>query len=165
MPDGKTHRYCLLQYSFKGGREHSIEKNQHGNTKSAGKPYLRTWASTKDAIKSATENLNPREVIYNVVNNELGGVARCSSYGHIPRNRQQVKDFLNAKKKAQNKNLSGHNEHDDPWFRLLGENKKQANDRKKAFIRDVRVAPEPLGSLRFATRQLDDAPSKQRIFL
>jgi hypothetical protein len=33
---------------------------------------------------------------------------------------------------------------DDPWFRLLGEGKKQASSRKTTFIRDVCVAPEPL---------------------
>ena len=50
---------------------------------------LNQQASTKDAIKSVAEDLNPREVIYRVVNDELGDVAQCLSFGQIPRNGQQ----------------------------------------------------------------------------
>ena len=53
------------------------------------------------------------------------------------------------------KNLSGTGKKDDPWFRLLGDGKKQASDRKSAFIRDVRVAPEPR-CVRTTDRQLND---------
>ena len=56
------------------------------------------------------------------------------------------------------KNISGRGREDDPWFRLLGDCKKQATDRNSAFIRDVRVAPEPLCILT-TDRQLNDMVS------
>ena len=53
------------------------------------------------------------------------------------------------------KNLSGNYHHDDPWYRILGESKKKASNKKTAFMRDVRVALEPLCILA-TDRQLND---------
>ena len=52
--------------------------------------------------------------------------------------------------------MSGNYEHDDPRYRILGESKKQVSNKKTAFIRDVRVAPEPLCILATDRRQLND---------
>ena len=107
-------------------------------------------------MKSASNELNPREVVHKVVKDDLGGLASCSSVGQMPRNRQQVKDLARNQTAAERKkNLSGNYDHDDPWYRILGESKKQASNKKTAFIRDVRVAPEPLCILA-TDRQLND---------
>ena len=152
------HRYCLVQYSFKGVVEHSIELRPHGHRKSQSKGYIRTWTSTKTFLKSATKESKPREVVYKTVTEELGGLSGCTGIGQLPRGRQQVKDFGRKSKDKTNvpvKNLSGTGKKGDPLFRLLGDCKKQASDRKSAFIRDVRVAPEPLCVLT-TDRQLND---------
>ena len=157
-PDGMIHRYFLVQYSFKGGVEHSIELRPHGNCKLQTTGYIRTWTSTKTFLKSASEESKPREVVYKTVTEELGGLSGCTGIGQLPRGRQQVKDFGRKSKDKTNvplNNLSGTGKKDDPWFRLLGDCKKQASDRKSAFIRDVRVAPEPLCVLT-TDRQLND---------
>lgn len=41
------------------------------------------------------------------------------------------------------KNIFGKGGQDDLWYRVLGDCKKQAKDKNTAFIRDVRVAPDP----------------------
>lgn len=141
------HRYCLVRYSFKGGAEHSTEFRPHGNYKSRSTGYMRTWTSTKTFLKSASEESKPREVVYKTVTEELGGLPGCSGIRQLPRGRQQVKDFGRKprdKTSVPVKNISGAGKQHDPWFRLLGDCKKQASDRKSAFIRDVRVAPEPM---------------------
>lgn len=157
MPNEDVYRYCMVQYSFKSGVEKPVNMQRlHGNTKSATKPYIRTWSSTKGAIENAVKDLAPREVIHKVVSDDLGGLASCSGLGQMPRNRQQVKDIGKAKKgETCLKNLSGNDNQDDPWYRLLGDCKKQSNDRKTAFLRDVRVAPEPL-CVMATDRQLKD---------
>ena len=94
--------------------------------------------------------------MYKAVAEDLGGIASCSSVGQVPRNRQQVKDLArNQTKTSKGKNLSGREGTDDPWYRLLGESKSQAINRCTAFIRDVRVAPEPL-CVMTTDRQLND---------
>ena len=155
------HRYCLVQYSFKGGIEHPIELKPHGNCKSqTSTGYVRTWGSTKTFLKSASEKSKPREVVYKAVTEELGGLPSCASVGQLPRGRQQVKDYARKRNNESNvpvKNLSGSRagKQNDPWFRLLGDCKKQASHRNSAFIRDVRVAPEPMCILT-TDRQLND---------
>ncbi|XP_028415711.1 uncharacterized protein LOC114539280 [Dendronephthya gigantea] len=101
--------------------------------------------------------MNPREVVHKTVAEDFGGISSCSGIGMVPRDRQQVKDFSRNKKKSkrQRKTLSEDANDDDPWFRLLGESKKQASNRSTAFIRDVRVAPEPL-CVMTSDRQLND---------
>ena len=119
---------------------------------------MRTWTSTKTFLKSASEESKPREVVYKTVTEELQGLPSCSGIGQLPRGRQQVKDFGRKprdKKSVPLKNFSGAGRQDDPWFRLLGDCKKQARNRKSAFIRDVRVAPEPMCILT-TDRQLND---------
>ena len=91
-----------------------------------------------------------------VIVDDLGGIAACSSVGPIPHGRQQVKDLgKSAGKKEPKKTLSTNSVQDDPWFRLLDESKKQASNRKTAFLRDVRIAPEPL-CVMTTDRQLND---------
>jgi len=153
-PNGMMHRYCLVQYSFKGGAEHSIELRPHGNCKSRSTGYIRTtWTSTKTFLKSASEESKPGEVVYKTVTEELGDLPGCSGIGQLPRGRQQVK--ARDKTSVRVKNISGAGKQDGPWFRLLGDCKKQASDRKSAFIRDVKVAPEPMCVLT-TDRQLND---------
>ncbi len=152
------HRYCLVQYSFKGGKEHPIKQHQHRNSKgnAASTKYVRTWASTKSLVKNLCQEIKPREVTYKAVSEELGGIASCSSISQMPRNRQQIKDFArNQSKDKESKNLSGKEKTDDPWYRLLSECKSQAANKPTAFIRDVKVAPEPL-CVMMTDRQLSD---------
>ena len=133
----------MVQYAFK---DHPIVRSQHGNSKtSSTKPYVRTWSSKKEALKNVSNELNPCVIAHKVVKDDLGGLANCSSIGQMPRNRQQVKDLARNQSAAScKKSMSGNYEHDDPWYRILGESKKQTSNKKTAFIRDVRVAPEPL---------------------
>ena len=110
-------------------------------------------------IKEAPKEMKPREVVYKTVAEDLGGISKCSSPGQLPRGRQQVKDFARKMSSVSDplgkKNISGKCGNDDPWYRLLGECKKQATSRKMAFIRDVRVAPEPL-CVMTTDRQIND---------
>lgn len=71
--------------------------------------------------------------------------------------RIQVKDLSRYKdvRKRAKKTLSENADDDDHWFRLLVESKKQASTRSTAFIRDVRIAPEPL-CVMTSDRQLND---------
>ena len=148
------HRYFFVQYSFKGGAEHSVELRPNGNCKSRSTGYIRTtWTSTKTFLKSASEESKPGEVVYKTVTEELGDLPGCSGIGQLPRGRQQVK--ARDKTSVRVKNISGAGKQDGPWFRLLGDCKKQASDRKSAFIRDVKVAPEPMCVLT-TDRQLND---------
>ena len=55
----------------------------------------------------------------------------------------------------QRKNISGKNKVDDPWYMLLNESKKHNENKRNAFIRDVRVGGEPLCVLA-SGRQLQD---------
>lgn len=90
-PDGQMHRYCLVQYSFKGSKEHPILQRQHKNTKSRSRvPYVRTWESTKDLLKQKSSEMNPREVVHKTIADDLGGISSCSGLGQLPRDRQQV---------------------------------------------------------------------------
>ena len=69
------------------------------------KPYIRTWASTKESVKNASELVQPRDAVHKVIVDDLGGIAACSSVGQIPRGRQQVKDLgKSARKKEAKKN-------------------------------------------------------------
>ena len=85
---------------------------------------------------------------------ELGEISKCSSAGELPRGRQQVKDFSQYAKQQRAQNTADQIKDDDPWFRLLSEGKKQAS-LTTAFIRDVRVAPEPL-CVMATNRQIKD---------
>jgi hypothetical protein len=148
----------LVQYSFKGGKEHRIKQHQHRNSKgnAASTIYVRTWASTKSLVKNLCQENKPRKVMYKTVTEELGGIVSCSSVGHLRQNRQQIKDFArNQSNDKECKNLSGEEKTDNPWYRLLSECKSQAANKPTAFIRDVRVAPEPL-CVMTTDRQLSD---------
>ena len=119
---------------------------------------MRTWTSTKTFLKSASEESKPREVAYKTITEELGGLPGISGIGQLPRGRQQVED-LDQKPRDKTsvpvKNISGAGKQHDPWFRLLSYCKKQASDWKSAFIRDVKVTPEPMCVLT-TDRQLND---------
>ena len=70
----------MVQYAFKDGIEHPIVRSQHGNSKTfSTKPYVRTWSSTKEALKNASNELNAREIVHKVVKDDPGGLANSSS--------------------------------------------------------------------------------------
>lgn len=158
MENGELHRYCLVQYKFKDGKERPILPRPHKNTRNSSQAYVRTWESTKSLIRDAAKDMRPREIVYKTVAESLGGMSKCSSHGQLPRGRQQVKDLArnNGKNVNERKRISGKGGDDDPWYRLLGECKKQVTEsRNTAFIRDVRVAPEPL-CVMSTDRQIND---------
>lgn len=135
VPDSSPFRYALVQYSFKSGVEKPLQTKLHGNSKNhSSAPYVRTWASTKESVKNASEVFQPRDALHKVIAEDLGGIATCASVGQIPRGRQQVKDL---RKESRIKTLSSANAQDDPWYRILGECKKQAGNTNTAFLRDV----------------------------
>ena len=83
-----------------------------------------------------------KSVIFSLQKKRPGTRMVCSSVGQIPRGWQQVKNLgKSARKKEPKKTLSTNIVQEDPWFRLLGESKKQASNSKTAFLRDVRIAP------------------------
>jgi hypothetical protein len=153
VPDSSPFRYALVQYSFKSGIEKPLQTKLHGNSKNhSSAPYVRTWASTKESVKNASEVFQHRDALHKVIAEDLGGIATCATVGQIPRGQQQVKDL---RKESRIKTLSSANAQDDPWYRILGECKKQAGNTNTAFLRDVRVAPEPL-CIMTTNRQLND---------
>ena len=93
VPDEEIYRYSLVQYYFKGEKEHPIEHNQHGNSKRSQTEYVRTWESTKDLLEKASEGKAPRETVSHVVNKDLGGISSCIGVGQLPRSRQQSSDL------------------------------------------------------------------------
>ncbi len=85
----------MVQYSFKGGIEHSVEPAPHGNSrKKDTQQYVRTWDSTKKDVIEESESKHPGEVIHSVIDNAWSGIQTCVSLGQIPRNRQQAKDLI-----------------------------------------------------------------------
>ena len=93
------------------------------------------------------ETNKPREVVHQVIKG-LGGVDKCTTVGQMVRNRQQVKDLTRNRptpNSNQVKNITGQSKRvNDPWYQLLIDSKRQARDGELAFVRDVRVAPDPL---------------------
>ena len=160
-PDANLHRYCLIQYSFKSGVEHPVEPAPHGNSlKKDTQQYVRTWASTKEALRRESGRKYPREAVHDVVDRALGGMQACVGLGQLPRNRQQAKDLTRKQVTGGAddcgvKNISRRGRYDDPWYCLLNESKAQARNKSTAFIRDVRVGAEPFCVLA-NDRQLHD---------
>ena len=160
VPDEEIYCYCLVQYYFKGGKEHPIERNRHGNSKRSQTEYVRTWESTKDFLEKASQGKSPREAVSHVVIKDLGGISSCLGFGQLPRNRQQSSDLkqnrnYGVNEEPNSKNISGKRRVDDPWYLLFNEAKRQSKDRKSAFICNVIVANEPLCVLA-TDRQLND---------
>ncbi len=149
-----------MQYYFKGGKEHPIERSRHGNSKRSQTEYVRTWESTKDFLEKALQGKPPRDAVSHVVSKDLGGISSCVGVGQLPRSRQQSSDLkrnrnYGVNEEPNSKNISGKRRVDDPWYLLFNEAKKQSKDKKSAFVRDVRVANEPLCVLA-TDRQLND---------
>ena len=82
-------------------------------------------------------------------------ISKCSTSGELPRGRQQVKEFLQYAKRQRAQNTADQIRDDDPWFRLLGEGKKQASLITTAFVHDARVASQPL-CVMATNRQIKD---------
>ena len=95
VPGGQLHRYCLVQYSFKSGREYPIPKMSHGNSKKT--PYVRTWESTKDQLKIVAGEMKAREAVHHAIAEGLGGAQSCVGLGQVPRDQQQVKEMARRK--------------------------------------------------------------------
>lgn len=153
------YRYCLIQYYFKGGREHPVEHIPHGNSKKK-QDYIRTWESTKGLLEEASDKKKPRDAVHHVMENGLGGLTSCVGLGQMPRNRQQSSDLKRNKNKRvvhsmNHKNMSGAGSDNDPWYLLLNESKRQSRIKESAFVRDVRVGGEPFCVLA-SNRQLND---------
>ncbi len=151
----------MVQYSFKGGIEHSVEPAPHGNSRKKGtQQYVRTWDSTKKDLIEESESKHPREAIHSVIDKAWRRIQTCVGLGQIPRNRQQAKDLIRNRTMPNSremgfKNISGLGKLNDPWYCLLNESKTQARNKNTAFIRDVRVGAEPLSVLA-SERQLND---------
>ena len=69
-----------------------IQPHTHRNAKNTKSEYVRTWESTKDAVKNLAETNKPHEVVHQVIKG-LGGVDKCTIVGQMVRDRQQVKDL------------------------------------------------------------------------
>ena len=126
--------------------ERTLKPKPHGNLKanSRARHDIKSWESTKKCIRNSSKGLQPRDTVHQVLKEDIREIAACSGVGQMLRERQQVKDLRkSATKTGLVKSLLPGNVTDDPWFRLLGACKKQAAHGKTAFIRDVRVAPEP----------------------
>ena len=121
---------------------------------------MRTWESTKVYLEKASQVKRPRDAVHHVISDNLGGIESCDGIGQLPRNRQQSSDLKRKRidentSQLQRKNISGKNKVDDPWYMLLNESKKQNENKRNAFIRDVRIGGEPLCVLA-SERQLQD---------
>ena len=90
--------------------------------------------------------MKAREAVHHAITDGLGGLQSCVGLGHVPLNRQQVKDMARRKavsKGSYPKNMLGAKRTSDPWYMLLNESKIQGRYPKTAYIRDVRVGAEP----------------------
>ena len=115
----------------------------HGNSKKKKTPYVRTWESTRHQLKIVVGEMRAREAVHHAITDGLGGLQSCVGLGHVPRNRQQVKDMARRKAVSKGlylKNTSGAGRTSDPWYMLLNESEIQGRDPKTAFVRDVRNA-------------------------
>ena len=138
-----------MQYYFKGGKEHPIERSRHGNSKRSQTEYVRTWESTKDFLKKALQGKPPQDAVSHVVSKDLGRISLCVGVSQLPRSRQQSSDLkrnrnYGVNEEPNSKNISGKQIVYDPWYLLFNKAKKQSKDKKSAFVHDVRVANELL---------------------
>ncbi len=119
-----------------------MEPAPHGNSKNKeNSQYVRTWQSTKDAIKEGNNSAKlPRECVRDVINDVTEDSQPCTGLGQLPRGRQQVKDMKRNDNKSSESNSTGKS--NDPWYSLIRECKAQARCKNTAFIRDVRVGAE-----------------------
>ena len=131
---------AFVQYYFKNGVEHTVEPAPHGNSKAKEKShYVRTWQSTKDAIKNSAKL--PRKCVHDVIHDVTEDSQSCTGLGQLPRGRQQVKDMKRNNGGSHRPNSS--TKSNDPWYSMIKECKAQARCKDTAFIRDVRVGAVP----------------------
>ena len=84
---GKRIDLALIQYYFTG-KEHSIYKPPHGNSKSS-TPYKRTLPSTMNRMKTLASKNGPVAMM-KIIDEEVGDVIGQHSAGSRLRNVQQV---------------------------------------------------------------------------
>ena len=87
--DGVPFRYGLVQYSFKNDVKRPLKPKPHRNSQgnSGVHHHIRMWESTKECVRNASKCLQPRETVHQVVKDDIGGIATCSSVGQIQRER------------------------------------------------------------------------------
>ena len=79
----------LVQYKFQG-REHSIDKPPHQNSKGS-TPYKRTNPSTIKRMKEIAKDKKPSDA-FELVDTEMGG-STTGSTGKLPRSKAQLSDI------------------------------------------------------------------------
>ena len=107
-----------MEYQFTG-KEHRFTVRQHGNSKHAEKPYVRTQSSTIKSLKEAVCKSQPRMAIDKVAEDQ-GGMMGGHSAGSWPRD---VKQAYNLKCNSKPVNtVSG----TDPYSALVIQCKEEA---------------------------------------
>ena len=107
----------------------------HGNAKNQSKEFHTTWSSTKNLIASTAMTHGPKDTV-SKLQSEMGGIVSSKCPGQLPRNEWQVA-YARRNQKLSSKNDSP-NPADDLYtimFRALSE--------EEAFVRDIKVLPEP----------------------
>lgn len=121
---------ALVQYKFQG-REHSIDKPPHQNSKGS-TPYKRTNPSTIKRMKVVAKDKKP-SAAFELIDTEMGGVA-AGSTGKLPRSKAQLSDVR--------KRLFEPHHTDE--LAMMMEKCKCLKKEDVPFVRSVQAAPQPL---------------------
>ena len=131
------HHLALIVYHFPPNILPVAQK--HGNAKSE-IPFFPTSSST---IKSECLTSGPKQVVSNVFE-KVGGLLSASYPGILPRNERQIKYAKHAAKSDEYNPA-------DELYSVMFRAKQESN----AFVRDIKVLPEPVIVLA-SEYQLDD---------
>ena len=85
------HSLVYVQYKFDGD-ELEVPVDPRGNSKKKSTPYYRTMETTKERLKSITQNTKPPASIL-IDLEEAGGISNVKSSGEIARNIRQAKHY------------------------------------------------------------------------
>ena len=129
------HSLVYVQYKFDRD-EHEVQVDPHGNSKKNSTPYYRTMETTKERLKSITQNTKPSASIL-IDLEEAGGISNVKSSGEIVRNIRQAKHY----RTTGNSSNTASGVTNDPLLEAICTCKSEIRD-GNMFVREVVAAPE-----------------------
>ena len=135
MKTKALHSLVYVQYKFDKD-EHEVKVDPHGNRKKNSVPYYRTMETTKERLKSITQNTKPSASIF-IDLEEAGGISNVNSSGEIARNVRQAKHY----RTSGNSSNTASGVTNDPLLEAICSCKSEVRG-GNMFVREVIAAPE-----------------------
>ena len=129
------HSLVYVQYKFDGD-EHEVQVGPHGNSKKNLTPYYRIMETTKERLKSITQNTKPSASIL-IDLEEAGGISNVKSSAEIAQNIRQAKYY----RTTGNSSNTASEVTNDPLLEAICTCKSEIRD-GNIFVREVVAAPE-----------------------